>query len=345
MPLSKFIVPSLVILLFHQADAQWPKESDDDTGEKTNNLAMPKRATTVVATALVIISCAPLMCVMGLYFCKICQARFCSRPQAVDYEANRRANIILDMLRREDGGFIVRRAVLENFFSDVSKCLTAKDLMPNIWPEFIFSPQNTHEAIDKNEKDGSIETGDDSKSTNTDESSLEAKSPQTLDIHASSNDSCESDEHEPQPSISPVRSLLHDTNNVTDNKHGTLEMTPLEDIIKGAEGNETNENDATDKLECGSSLEEEKNVCPICLEPYGEGDHIVASKHCAHVFHKSCIFSWLEQHQACPCCRVDMITDEEVQSTTLSVVVNQPLYQNFCRQSLRQERAINYAFQ
>lgn len=77
--------------------------------------------------------------------------------------------------------------------------------------------------------------------------------------------------------------------------------------------NEYNESGAL-KFHRSHIHEEVENVCPICLEQYGEGDVIIASKHCSHVFHKSCIFTWLEQHEECPCCREMMMTIKDITS-------------------------------
>jgi len=89
--------------------------------------------------------------------------------------------------------------------------------------------------------------------------------------------------------------------------------------------------DETNVLECGGpplQKEKETNHCPICLEPYNEEELIIASKHCSHTFHETCILAWLEQHDGCPCCREPMITDKDVKSMVHSVVVSQ---QPFCR--------------
>eukprot|EP00586_Coscinodiscus_wailesii_P009170 CAMPEP_0172523638 /NCGR_PEP_ID=MMETSP1066-20121228/293761_1 /TAXON_ID=671091 /ORGANISM="Coscinodiscus wailesii, Strain CCMP2513" /LENGTH=577 /DNA_ID=CAMNT_0013306721 /DNA_START=484 /DNA_END=2217 /DNA_ORIENTATION=+ len=54
-------------------------------------------------------------------------------------------------------------------------------------------------------------------------------------------------------------------------------------------------------------------VCSICLCDYEEGETYIAPK-CPHRFHKDCIIEWLEvrQNTACPCCRKDIITNEEI---------------------------------
>lgn len=68
------------------------------------------------------------------------------------------------------------------------------------------------------------------------------------------------------------------------------------------------------------------DFCSICLEPYIVGDIVVRlkknetedtesskeeadSRRCKHWFHKDCILEWLQTHDECPLCRVDMIHD------------------------------------
>lgn len=47
-------------------------------------------------------------------------------------------------------------------------------------------------------------------------------------------------------------------------------------------------------------------VCPICLEPYREGDTICWSSSesgCHHAFHEHCGMEWFMKHSECPVCR------------------------------------------
>ena len=52
-------------------------------------------------------------------------------------------------------------------------------------------------------------------------------------------------------------------------------------------------------------------VCPICLCGYKKGDTLVVAKHCTHMYHKDCIFEWLDKRTDCPVCRKDMVTASE----------------------------------
>ena len=53
--------------------------------------------------------------------------------------------------------------------------------------------------------------------------------------------------------------------------------------------------------------EADTSLCPICLEQFKNGDDICCSRNleCGHVFHLSCITSWLMTHDDCPLCRAD----------------------------------------
>lgn len=66
--------------------------------------------------------------------------------------------------------------------------------------------------------------------------------------------------------------------------------------------------------------ETDDNVCAICLDGYEEGEVLISSKYCSHLFHKDCILEWLDKHDVCPCCRVDMVTDSEVNKAARELV-------------------------
>mmetsp|Transcript_31021 Transcript_31021/g.45171 ORF Transcript_31021/g.45171 Transcript_31021/m.45171 type:complete len:285 (-) Transcript_31021:338-1192(-) len=50
-------------------------------------------------------------------------------------------------------------------------------------------------------------------------------------------------------------------------------------------------------------------TCAICLDHYEPGDTLAWGKHdtCNHVFHQDCIAGWLQNHDDCPLCRVDLL--------------------------------------
>lgn len=51
--------------------------------------------------------------------------------------------------------------------------------------------------------------------------------------------------------------------------------------------------------------------CCICLDGYHPGVSICAAKtaKCDHVFHQDCVVEWLQTHDKCPLCRVDLMNE------------------------------------
>mmetsp|Transcript_735 Transcript_735/g.1146 ORF Transcript_735/g.1146 Transcript_735/m.1146 type:complete len:583 (+) Transcript_735:125-1873(+) len=62
------------------------------------------------------------------------------------------------------------------------------------------------------------------------------------------------------------------------------------------------------KASSTSSLYSPKS-CPICMEPYREGDSLAWSKNadCPHAYHLDCIMDWLMHNDDCPMCRGDYL--------------------------------------
>jgi len=313
----------------------------------------------------------------------MCTSRFLCRGDddgdgGQNETATLRATIISNLLSEDNDRFVLRRAVLEKFFSDVSKCLTAKDFISGSSfirvAEYISTPKSATAGNNDDDNDG--DDGED------DEASVKSKmgdgtkpggeadieeggkpkneedpdTPATLHITEHSSDcssgsdcECDSnlsyDDHD-QDTPPVLKRLFQDPDNINNNERDTLATTPSDDaecdrsVVTPSEcqegsiisegGEETEICHGIDALERGDQEVYEDNViesvCPICLDPYDEGDFIIESKHCSHLFHKSCILLWLEQNDHCPCCREPMITDEEVQATALSVVGTQRMF-------------------
>jgi hypothetical protein len=55
-------------------------------------------------------------------------------------------------------------------------------------------------------------------------------------------------------------------------------------------------------LDNSSSTEFLSEACAICFETLQDGDEITTSN-CSKTFHRSCIITWLMQHDTCPYCR------------------------------------------
>lgn len=56
--------------------------------------------------------------------------------------------------------------------------------------------------------------------------------------------------------------------------------------------------------------------CTICQEVFGVGEEVL-KLHCRHTYHSQCVSSWLENHNTCPLCRLEMPVEEKpVQSVS-----------------------------
>ncbi|KAF8693305.1 hypothetical protein HU200_038693 [Digitaria exilis] len=53
------------------------------------------------------------------------------------------------------------------------------------------------------------------------------------------------------------------------------------------------------------------DCCAICLRDFDSSPRLRAMP-CSHTFHEHCIFEWLRRNAACPLCRHQLPTEEEV---------------------------------
>ncbi|KAL4309213.1 hypothetical protein GQ457_01G001300 [Hibiscus cannabinus] len=58
-----------------------------------------------------------------------------------------------------------------------------------------------------------------------------------------------------------------------------------------------------------SHLNSEFNQCAICMDEFEEGTQVMQMP-CKHLYHKDCLFPWLELHNSCPVCRHELPTDD-----------------------------------
>jgi hypothetical protein len=90
-------------------------------------------------------------------------------------------------------------------------------------------------------------------------------------------------------------------------------------LIKGLT-NLNNNNDVAGGSVGGNSARN-KECCSICPEPFSVGDTVVRLKKDAnatntdrgashHFFHEDCILEWLQNHNDCRLCRLDMINTQ-----------------------------------
>lgn len=59
------------------------------------------------------------------------------------------------------------------------------------------------------------------------------------------------------------------------------------------------------KLEDVIVGDRESGPCPVCLENFTVGSHVTRMP-CSHMFHRTCILSWLNKSHVCPLCRFQL---------------------------------------
>ncbi|XP_019164313.1 PREDICTED: RING-H2 finger protein ATL80-like [Ipomoea nil] len=53
--------------------------------------------------------------------------------------------------------------------------------------------------------------------------------------------------------------------------------------------------------------ERKEDECVVCLSQFVQGEEVSVLVQCGHVFHVSCIETWLRSHPTCPLCRVNTV--------------------------------------
>lgn len=55
--------------------------------------------------------------------------------------------------------------------------------------------------------------------------------------------------------------------------------------------------------------------CCICLEGYHPGETICVAltTKCNHIFHQHCVVEWLQTHDKCPLCRIDLMNEDDAE--------------------------------
>jgi len=54
------------------------------------------------------------------------------------------------------------------------------------------------------------------------------------------------------------------------------------------------------------------DTCPITQEEFSRDDYVTLIKNCGHIFKSQAIENWLYQHQTCPICRHNILTNSKI---------------------------------
>jgi hypothetical protein len=119
------------------------------------------------------------------------------------------------------------------------------------------------------------------------------------------------------------QTIMEDMSNTTATSIRSGELQDIHNKIATAdEGEDTSTAANTDTDESVQSPRYSSNIssasttkpsredeCCICMERYNPGEIICAARttKCDHVFHKHCVANWLQNHNRCPLCRVDLM--------------------------------------
>jgi len=81
--------------------------------------------------------------------------------------------------------------------------------------------------------------------------------------------------------------------------------------------------------------------CAICLNDYEPNDSVIVGTHCSHMFHNKCLLDWLDHHDICPFCRLDMLSAEEMKDSALKVFGEAHFREILGRDPIQHIRAAN----
>ncbi len=63
-------------------------------------------------------------------------------------------------------------------------------------------------------------------------------------------------------------------------------------------------------LQCNFHITDQARDCAVCCEGLETSERVVQIPGCGHVFHEGCAMTWLESHNTCPSCRLELPTDD-----------------------------------
>ena len=68
--------------------------------------------------------------------------------------------------------------------------------------------------------------------------------------------------------------------------------------------------DALPTVAITQSMVDAGSACAVCQCDYEVGEQGVVELGCTHKLHRECLLPWLREHNSCPCCRYELLTDD-----------------------------------
>lgn len=99
---------------------------------------------------------------------------------------------------------------------------------------------------------------------------------------------------------------------------GCCNRRPATSRPNGGQGPQTGQEDGPSSSTCNSMVQllpifryskecEGETSCAVCLCEFQEAEEIRVLPECLHLFHVTCIDTWLKSHSNCPLCRADTL--------------------------------------
>eukprot|EP00550_Attheya_septentrionalis_P000267 CAMPEP_0198291868 /NCGR_PEP_ID=MMETSP1449-20131203/9236_1 /TAXON_ID=420275 /ORGANISM="Attheya septentrionalis, Strain CCMP2084" /LENGTH=327 /DNA_ID=CAMNT_0043990553 /DNA_START=114 /DNA_END=1097 /DNA_ORIENTATION=- len=234
--------------------------------------------------------------------------------------------IALEHLRFLQGGAIARQAGLLSLSSKerrqiLSKLLNSQPFVPKETPN--DGECDPHQSKSDNTSDSQSVQDDSDLEMGT----LDHVSESTMDDvdEVKPNIPTKGTEEDEVKETSQLSVENQDSETINEDKDIEAAVLPANETAAEATEEDVTENEPKDETAVEAKEEDltekepkddaqHKLICAICIADYEEGEMVATGTTCSHLFHTECLLDWLDKHDACPYCRKDMMTAEEMKS-------------------------------